>query len=345
MGPKKTTGEEMKSALVTGGGGFVGKAVVHSLLNKGVSTTVVGRNHYPELADVGVLCCRGDIRDPDFLNSCCKNVDTVFHVAALAGIWGKWSDYYSINVLGTQNVINACRKNNIERLVYTSTPSVVFDSDNICEGNETLPYPTSFRCHYAKSKVLAERMILEAADSSLRTCAIRPHLIWGPHDPHLIPRIIDRGRKRQLKIIGTGKNLVDISYIDNVVHAHILAAENLAGNGSASGEAYFISQGEPVNLWDWINSLFADVGVEEISRKVPFGIAFSVGTLLEIVHTIFKPDEEPRMTRFLAEQLAKSHYFSIEKARTDLGYEPLISTQQGMEKLLAWLHTNENETA
>ncbi len=327
----------MKTALITGGGGFVGKAVVKRLLDEGVSCRVLGRNPYPELHSLGVECVVGDIRDQDAVLEACRGVDIVFHVAALAGIWGTWEGYYSINVEGTKNVIAGCKKNDIPNLVYTSTPSVVFNRSDICGGDESLPYPTSFQCHYAKSKVMAEKIVLEAAGESLRSCALRPHLIWGPGDPHLIPRILDRGRKGQLKIVGEGSNLVDISYIENVAHAHLLAAENLISSGTASGNAYFISQGEPVNLWDWVNSLFEKAGVETLQKKVPFFLAYGAGGVLELFHTLFRSAEEPRMTRFLAEQLAKSHYFSIAKAEKDLGYTPQVSTEEGMDRLLQWI--------
>ncbi len=330
----------MNAALVTGGGGFVGRAVVRSLLERGVACSVVGRKRCPALEKRGVRCLQGDIRDAEFLAASCRNVDTVFHIAALAGIWGKWSEYYSINVTGAENVLAACRKNGVARLVYTSTPSVVFAGKDICGGDESLPYPKAFHCHYAKTKAMAEKLILAAADSSLKTCAIRPHLVWGPEDPHLIPRIIERGRKKQLYIIGAGSNLADISYIDNVARAHLLAAENLAGTGTASGMAYFISQGEPVRLWDWINTLLTALGIAPVVKKTPFPLAYGAGLLLETGHRFLRPDKEPRMTRFLAEQLAMSHYFSTERARKDLGYTPLVSTEEGMERLLEWLHNS-----
>ncbi len=327
----------MKTALVTGGGGFVGKAVVKALCARGIECRVVGRNRYPELEQAGAICCRGDIRDRLFLADCSKGVDTLFHVASLTGIWGDWSEYFSINVQGTENVLSACAKNSIPRLIYTSTPSVVFNRKDIRGGDESLPYPNKFLCYYAHTKTLAEKLVLHANYNSFVTCALRPHLIWGPGDPHLIPRLLKRGRKRQLKIVGKGENLVDISYIDNVAHAHLLAAENLEGTQTAAGNAYFISQGEPVNLWQWINGLFKDVGIPVVERRVPFLIAYGAGGILEILHKRLSPDTEPKMTRFLAEQLAKSHYFSIEKARKDLGYEPLVSTEEGMRRLLNWI--------
>ncbi|HSO08919.1 MAG TPA: NAD-dependent epimerase/dehydratase family protein, partial [Desulfoprunum sp.] len=224
---------------------------------------------------------------------------------------------------------------------YTSTPSVVFDRRDIAGGTEALPYATRFLCHYARTKAAAEQLVLAANGAALKTCALRPHLVWGPGDPHLIPRLVASGRKRLLKRVGTGANLVDISYVDNVAHAHLLAADNLEGVGSAAGRAYFISQGEPVSLWGWINALFARLGIPEVAESVPLPVAYGVGALLEILHGLLRPEAEPRMTRFLAEQLAKTHYFSIQQAENDLGYAPIVSTEAGLDHLVSWIQAHE----
>lgn len=328
----------MKRALVTGGGGFVGSYIVQQLLSRNVETLVLGRNHYPDIEALGATCLKGDICDASFMLRSFENVDTVFHVAALAGIWGNWEEYYQINVVGTENVLAACNTNKVSRLIYTSTPSVVFNGDNIINGDEKLPYAKKFLCHYAKSKVMAEKLVLEnnVGNDSLITCAIRPHLVWGPGDPHLIPRLLERGRNKQLKKVGNCSNLVDISYVENVAEAHILAAINLETVKTAAGQAYFISQGEPVNLWNWINELFSHMDVDTIESRIPFVTAYYAGGLLEILHSLFAPNKEPRMTRFLAEQLAKSHHFSITKAKDDLGYTPRVSTEEGMKRLFKW---------
>jgi len=328
----------MKKALVTGGGGFIGRAVVKELLARKIDCVVVGRNRYTELEELGAICRCGDIRDREFLVASSRGVDTLFHVASLTGIWGEWPEYFSVNVQGTENVLFACAENSIPRLIYTSTPSVVFNRTDIQDGDETLPYPDNFLCHYAKTKALAEKMVLHADFHSFATCALRPHLVWGPGDPHLVPRLMERGRKGQLKIVGDGKNLVDISYIDNVAHAHLLAADNLEGPKTASGKAYFISQGEPVNLWQWINGLFQYTGIPQVKNRVPFFIAYAAGTIQEMIHKRLKPKIEPKMTRFLAEQLAKSHYFSIDRAKKDLEYVPVVSSEEGMKRLLNWVN-------
>ncbi len=331
----------MKRIAVTGGGGFVGKAIVRLAAARGIECRVIGRHRYAEVEALGATCLVGDIRDRQFLRAACRDVDTVFHVAALAGIWGKWRDYYSINVEGTEHVLAACRENGVGQLVYTSTPSVVFNRRDIRGGDESLPYPESFLCHYARSKVMAERRVLAASGAEMATCAIRPHLVWGPGDPHLVPRLLERGKRRQLKIVGDGTNQVDISYIDNVAHAHLLAGAELAGGGLCAAKAYFVSQGEPVRLWDWINDLFQRVGIEPVSGSVPFALAYSAGALLESWHTILRRETEPRMTRFLAEQLAKSHFFSNARIERDLGYRPLVSTEDGMNSLVDWIRRNE----
>jgi len=324
-------------ALITGGNGFVGLAVVRMLVARGVACGVVGRGRYPGLEQLGVTVFRGDIQDKDFLTRVFKGYDTVFHVAAKAGIWGPRQEYEAVNVGGTANVIDACRVNRVRNLVYTSTPSVVFNHADINGGDETLPYGESFLCHYAESKARAEQLVLAANSATLRTCALRPHLIWGPGDPHLVPRLLDRGRRRQLRRVGDGTNLVDIAYIDNVAEAHLLAADNLLSSATAAGNAYFISQGKPVNLWGWINDLFRRLGVPPVETAVSFRTAYGIGGALEWIYRIGGISSEPRMTRFLAEQLAKSHWFSIARAREDFGFQPRISTDEGIERLVAQL--------
>lgn len=327
----------MNRVIVTGGGGFVGKAIVKQLLREKIDCAVIGRNTYPDLEGIGVTCYQGDISDRSFMVKTLAGFDAVFHVAALAGIWGGWQEYYLTNVVGTENVIEGCYKNGVSVLIYTSTPSVVFDRKNIMGGDESLPYPDSFLCNYARSKVIAEKMVLSVDQNEINTCAIRPHLIWGPGDRHLIPRLVQRAKQGSLKIVGQGVNKVDISYIDNVANAHILAAKNLFSSKSASAKAYFIGQERPVELWGWINNLLTKLDIPPIEKKISLPIALAAGGILEIFYRALKISNEPKMTRFLAEQLAKSHYFSHFQAQQDLGYFPVISIEEGMERLIQWL--------
>ncbi len=329
----------MNRVLITGGGGFVGKALAKLLLKEKIDCAVLGRNSYPDLHALKIKCYQGDICDKNFILSTIKDFDVVFHVAALAGIWGKKEYFYNINVAGTENIIEACIQNEIPALVYTSTPSVVFSGDDILGGDESLPYAERFLCEYARTKVIAEKKVLSVDQTNLKTSAIRPHLIWGPGDPHLIPRLIDRGKKGTLKIVGDGENMVDITYIENVAVAHILAARNLLSSGSSSAKAYFIGQERPVKLWGWINELFRGLNIPQVEKKISPSVAYTAGRILETVHKLIIPGKEPVMTRFLAEQLAKSHYFSHESARVDLGYTPLVSIEEGMDRLLYWLKT------
>jgi len=326
-----------QKVTVTGGGGFIGKALVRALLKEGADVAVLGRNEYPELQKLGVTCLQGDIQDQDFLMQAFAGSSTVFHVAAKAGIWGSKEEYFAINTQGTNNVLRACQNNGVPNLVYTSTPSVVFDQQDITGGDESLPYGRNPLCHYAASKIAAERAVLAANSKKLRTLAIRPHLVWGPGDQNLIPRLVERGRSGALKIVGSGQNKVDIAYIDNVVHAHILAAKNLSGDASGAGLAFFIGQKEPVALWEWINELFTRLEIAPVKKKVPFFVAYTAGSLLEFLGKLSKKKEEPKMTRFIANQLAHSHWFSHRKAEKILGYNELVSTEEGMVRLISWL--------
>ena len=323
--------------LVTGGGGFIGLALVRQLCQQGKTVRVLGRHQYPEAEAVGAVSLQGDIRNLKDVQLAAAGCDTVFHVAARAGIWGAFHEYYAINVLGTLNVLAACKELAIENLVYTSTPSVVFDGHNIEGGDESLPYSAKPLCAYAATKILAEQYVLQHNSEKLRTVAIRPHLVWGPGDTNLIPRLMARGRDQSLRIVGDGKNRVDIAYIDNVVHAHLLAAENLAGPGNAAGHAFFIGQQKPVSLWPWVNDLFARMEVPPVTSQVSLGTAKAAGWLLETGYGALGRSQEPKMTRFLAEQLAMSHWFSKKKAKTLLGYEEKVPTEIGMERLIEWL--------
>ena len=324
--------------LVTGGGGFIGKALVLALRTLGADVEALGRNHYPELARLGIPCHRGDIRDLAALRRAMAGKSCVFHVAAKAGIWGERAEYMAINHQGSKQVLAACQGEQVPVLVYTSTPSVVFDRHDLRGADESCPYATRPLCAYAASKILAEEAVLAANSPHLKTVAIRPHLVWGPGDTNLIPRLVARGRAGQLAMVGEGTNMVDITYIDNSVHAHLLAAENLLTSASAAGEAFFIGQETPVKLWAWINALFARLDIKAVTRRMPLPVAYGAGAILELGHSLLRLGQEPRMTRFLALQLAKSHWFSHAKAERLLNYRPLVSTTEGMDRLVAWLY-------
>jgi 2-alkyl-3-oxoalkanoate reductase len=318
-------------ALVTGGGGFLGSGITNALLKKGNEVSVMGRGRYPHLPTT-VKLFQGDIRDSEFVSASLENIDTVFHTAAIPGIWGQ--DFFSINVQGTKNIIDACKKNSVRKLIFTSSPSVVFGDANLEGVDESIPYPEKYLCDYPLTKALAEKMVLQANGCLLSTVAIRPHLIWGPGDPHLVPRLLEKAKTNKLVQVGDGKNKVDIIYIDNVVSAHLLACKALETDTNIAGKAYFVSDGEPVVLWDWINQLLREMNKSNVTRKISYKNAMRLGAFLEWVYGLLGIKNEPPMTRFLASQLATSHYYNISRAKTDFGYIPLVSHEEGMRRLI-----------
>lgn len=330
-------------ALVTGGGGFLGRAIVEQLVARGDRVRSFGRGEYPELTAMGVEIIRGDIRDAATISKACQGIDCVFHVAAIAGIGGPWQRFYKANFVGTQNVIDACRANSVPRLVYTSSPSVTFAGRDQCGVDEQNAIPdvtwlAANGCHYSHSKALAEGAVLTANSSDLATCALRPHLIWGPRDQHLIPRLIARARSGRLRRVGDSTNKIDIIYIDNAAAAHLHADDALQDSDPpARGRAYFLSQGEPVNCWDWINEILALADLPPVKKSISFRAALRIGAVCDKLYSLARTTREPPMSRFLAWQLASSHWFDISAARRDFGYTPQVSTTEGMRRLGDWL--------
>lgn len=276
-----------------------------------------------------------DLRDAEGVIAACRGIAVVQHVAGLAGIWGPWRDYYDVNVRGTEHVLAGCRRHGVGRLVFTSSPSVTFDGKSQEGINESAAYPVRWLCHYPHTKALAEQQVLAAAGCDLRTCSLRPHLIWGPRDQHLVPRLLDRARKGQLRRIGNDTNRIDTIYVENAAEAQLLAADALAVKPEVSGQAYFISQDEPVNCWKWIDELLSLAGLPPVQKSLSLGAAWTIGAALETVYKTLCIHREPRMTRFLAAQLGVSHYFDIARAKRDLGYSPRVSMAEGMQRLAA----------
>ena len=322
--------------LVTGGGGFLGGAIVRRFRGRGDAVRSLARGHYPELEALDVDQARGDLADANAVKDAVAGCDLVVHVAAKAGIWGRYQDYHACNVVGTRNVVDACRAHGVGRLVYTSTPSVVYNGRDMENVDESAPYAERFETAYPATKAEAERLVLAANGPSLATVALRPHLIWGPGDNHLIPRIVAKARSGRLRRIGRRATLVDSIYIDNAAEAHVLAADRLAPGAAVAGRAYFLSQGEPMPLWDLVNGILRAAGAPPVTRAVPVGVAVAAGAMLESVYLLLSLSGEPPMTRFLAHQLSTAHWFNIDAARRDLGYVPTRSMRECMEELRAW---------
>ena len=327
-------------ALVTGATGFIGRHVVRRLRARGDEVRALVRGDDPDLAALGVEQILSTLEELDGVVAACAGVECVMHIAARPGVWGGWEDFYSANVTGTGNVIAGCRVQRVQRLVFTSSPSVVFDNREHCGADESLPYPADYENYYSETKAMAERMVIDANDASLKTVSLRPHLVFGAGDRHLLPRLVERGRSGSLVQVGAGTNRVDLSYVEDVAEAHLLAADALARNATVPGSVYFISQGEPVVLWRWIGELLERLGIAPIRRRISLASARRIGAALEFMHRRLRLEREPRLTRFTASMLALDHYYDISAARRDLGYRPVFTMQQAMQRTVDWIESS-----
>lgn len=320
-------------ALVTGGGGFLGKAIVGKLLERGDSVRSLARGDYPELTALGVETMRGDLADRDVVMRALEGRDIVFHVAGKVGMWGRYEAYRLTNLVGTDNVIAACRRHAVARLVYTSTPSVVHAGGDIEGADESLPYAKRFEGPYPETKAEAERHVLAANDDQLATVAIRPHLIWGPGDNQLMPRLLARARSGRMRYVGREDKLIDTLYVDNAADAHIAAGDRLAPGAACAGKAYFVSQGDPWPASKITNALLAAAGLPPVTRRLPVWFAYAIGSLAEATYRLLRIESEPPVTRFVVQQMAAAHWYNISAARRDLGYEPRVSIEEGLAEL------------
>lgn len=317
--------------LVTGGGGFVGGYVVDRLLGRGYAVRSLGRSPQPGLEARGVDVRCADLADAQAVRDAVEGVHAVFHVAAKAGVWGSWDSYYQANVVGTKNVVEACQAHGVGRLVYTSTPSVVFNRQPFTgQGNE-LPYGKNWLCHYAHTKAIAEQEALGANSESLRVVALRPHLVFGPGDPHLLPRVVESVKAGRLKIVGHGRNRVDVSFVEDVATAHLAGFDALDA-GRAAGRAYFISQGEPVKIWSWLNQILEGLGHPPLKQKIPLPLAYVAGGMAELLWELFNKADEPPITRFAAVELAKDHFFDLSAAKRELSFRPAYTMKEALKK-------------
>jgi nucleoside-diphosphate-sugar epimerase len=329
-------------ALVTGGAGFVGRAVVEALLAEGHEVTSASRGAHPELEALGARTVRVDLADTADVERAVAGCDVVFHVAAKTGVWGPRADYERTNVIGTDNVIAGCRSQGVPKLVFTSSPSVCFDGRDHRRAGNDLPHATRFLCAYPETKARAERAVLAADGPELATCALRPHLVFGPGDPHLVPRLLARARAGKLAVVGDGTNEVSMTYVANAAAAHLAAARALSPGAPCAGRAYFVAQREPIRLWDWIGELLAAVGAPPVTRRVPAGVAYTGGAVLELLWRVARRSAEPPMTRFVARQLATSHSYDLAPLERDLGYREQVDMAEAHERTVAWVREAAN---
>lgn len=325
----------MKSTkvLVTGAGGFLGGYIARDLIAAGYEVYSFSRSRYDSLDKMGVTQRQGDLSSYADVEAALVGMDAVIHTASQVGMWGRYADFYKTNVTGTENVIRACHVNHISKLVYTSTPSVAFGNESLCNVDESVGYPEKYLSMYAETKAIAEKMVLMANTGSLSTVAIRPHLIFGPGDLNLVPRVVEAAKAGRLKIIGDGENLVDVTYVENASMVHVMALEQLSPEAPIAGKAYFLGQG-PIKLWDFTNELLKRSGEKPVTKKISFKLAYFIGFMIEVVlKLIGKFDIHPPMTRFVALQLGKSHYYSHAGLERDLGFKAKISVEEGLDRL------------
>jgi nucleoside-diphosphate-sugar epimerase len=321
--------------LVTGGGGFLGSWVCRLLQARGDTAIGLQRSHSSILQALGVQQAQGDILDIDTLQQAAQGCDAVIHTAGLAGPWGAEDRYHAINVTGTENVIKACRAVGIRRLVFSSSPSVAHGGGDIEGGDERLPYPASFKAAYPRTKALAEQAVMSANGAALHSVSLRPHLVWGPGDNHLLPRLIERARQGAVRLPGAAK-LIDTVYVENAAMAHLQALDALDSNPACHGQTYFISNDEPWPQARIIEALLEASGEPANTRAMPALLAHVAGALCEALWHVTKRPGEPPVTRWSAEQLATAHWYDISAAKRDLGYRPVVTMQECLRRLANW---------
>ena len=320
--------------LITGGGGFLGSEIVRQLLPEGHSLTIMARSRYPSIEALGVKCIQADIQNKDGLVDYLEGIDVVIHTAAKAGVWGSRESYFGINLEGTRNVLTAAQAAGVKAFVHCSSPSAVWSGkDESGLSEKECPYPNQYLAHYPESKAAAEKLVLAANTAEFKTTALRPHLIWGAGDPHLVPRLIDRHNR--LRIIGHGRNKVGLTHVSNAAHAHVLAMNELLNGGKNAGKVYFITDPNAVVIWDWVNAVFSELGKTPITRQISAKTAARIGGILEWLWRTFGISGEPPMTRFVAGQLSTDHYYDLSAAINDFGYAPHPDSEKGWDEMIA----------
>ena len=321
-------------ALITGATGFLGGALTRRLYSMGWDVTALGRNpkKLNQLEDEGIRVLQNDLKDKTALANACKNQEIVFHCAALPSPWGNFELFYQANVIGTRNIIRGCEEHNVKRLVHVSTPSLYFDYASRINVKETdsLPEPVS---NYSATKILAEQELDEAFARGLATIAIRPRALFGPGDTVIFPRLIPRLQSGRLPILGDGENIVDLTYIENVVDALLLCVESPA---NTLGKKYNISNGEPVKIWKLVERICDELNLPHPTRKISHKTASAAATILEAIYTIIPTHPEPPLTRVSVSMLANNTTLDISAAKNELGYQPKVSMDEGVERFLQW---------
>lgn len=322
--------------LVTGGSSLLARRAAEQLLARGDDVTLLQRH----LVALDVPQVLGDIRDEVIVDHAVRSCDAVIHCAAKVGVVGSWSEYRSINVGGTENIVDAARRHGISRLVHVSTPSVAHQGTALV-GVGATPAATGRRgAFYAESKAVAEQLVHAASGDALPIVTIRPHLVWGPGDTQLVGRIVDRARAGRLALVGDGCALIDSTYVDNAASALLAALDAAVPGARCNGRAYVVANGEPRPVAELVAGICRAAGIDATPRHVPRPIALAAGSLIERAWAMLRIDGEPPLTRFLAEQLGTAHWFDPRPARDDLGWIPAVSVDDGLVALAAWFDTH-----
>ena len=322
-------------SVVTGGCGFIGRLLVDALVARGDDVTVVDFAEKPPRPDVRFL--RVDLRDADTTGAFCARQDVVFHNASIVHTrQSRKEDVWAVNFGGTKNVLAGCQKHGVARLVYVSSASAVYEGRDIENGDESLPYSRISQAPYADSKIAAEKEILGAnGKEGVLTCAIRPHVVFGPGDERFLPAILARAQSGRLKYaVGLGRKLSDFTYASNLVDALLLADEKLVPGSPVAASAYFITNGEPMGFWEFVERVLARLHLPPIRGRVPYPIAYAVAAAYEAADTLRGGtlNSENGLSRFAIRYMCTHHYFSIDRARRDLGYAPAVSIADGIER-------------
>jgi sterol-4alpha-carboxylate 3-dehydrogenase (decarboxylating) len=323
----------MSRALVTGGRGFVGLALVDALVERGDTVTVVDMGASPPRE--GITYLEADIRDEEAMAKACEGQDIVYHSASIVHTkQSREKMIWDVNFGGTESMLAASRSQGVPKFVYVSTASAVYEGRDIENGDETLPYSTISQAHYADSKIAAEKQVLATSgEGGLLTCAIRPHVVFGPGDTRFLPALLKRAKAGRLKFaVGREQKLSDFTYIGNLVDALMAAGDRLEADSPVAGQAYFITNGEPMGFWDFVRQMLAALDLPPIKGTVPFRVAYAVAAVAEGFDTLRGGtlNSEDGLTRFAVRYMCTHHYFSIDKARRDLGYDPKIDIAAGI---------------
>ncbi|GGV09069.1 3-beta hydroxysteroid dehydrogenase [Streptomyces filipinensis] len=318
--------------LVTGGSGFLGTEICRQLTARGTETVSLSRRPSSTLERLGVRQVQGDLTDPTAVRRAVAGCDAVVHNAALAGASGPSAPYRRTNVDGTRTVLDQCRANGVRALLHTSTASVVFRPGGLENVDEQLPYPRRHLAAYPRTKAAAEALVLNAHGRDLATLALRPHVIWGPGDPHFLPALTRAVRRHRIALPGSGANLIDTTHVRTAAHAHLLALDRLHDGHPVGGRAYFITQGEPLPLARFTALLLATAGIGATWRPVPARLAHTAAAACEAADRLLRVGGTHRLSRFLVGELVHPHWFDLTAARTHLGFTPPISIAEGFRE-------------